>query len=180
MNCGWRFWSMCTMTQSGIGHKGTGTLSPIFLIAMVLLVVAVGCGRDTVQVMPEPEQPQVRYELAWVDPQIVMGDTLFTLIRAARVDSFVVTGPDTAAGAESTPLVFEVTPPGCFVAVNLVDAAGRVYLPLLARNLGPGHYKLSLNRRRLTPPAGGASPVMMRALVCGREKTVVLNPFVGR
>ena len=155
-----------------------GTLVRLLLAAIVLSVIAVGCGRDKVKVLPEAEEPQVRYELAWVDPQIVMGDTLFTLIRAARVDSFVVDGPDTSS-AGATQLVFEVDQPSCFVAVNLVDASGRVCLSLLARNFPSGHYKLSLDSRMLTPVPGTGAPVMMSALVCGREKSVLLNPFVG-
>ncbi|MBD3331367.1 hypothetical protein GF356_00835 [candidate division GN15 bacterium] len=145
----------------------------------LLMAIFAGCGRDKVQVLPEAEEPQVRYELAWIDPQIVMGDTLFTLIRAARVDSFVVEGPDTGS-AGAAQLVFQVEQPSCFVAVNLVDASGDVYLPVLARNLPSGFYKLSLDGTMLTPVPGIGAPVLMRALVCGREESVLLNPFVGR
>jgi hypothetical protein len=121
-------------------------MKKILLPVLIALTILGSCARRP----PRPvEEQKTYYETAWVDPQIVISDSLFTLIRAMRVDSFPVDTP--VVESVTIPSVsFEVTRGDCPVVVNILDekSAGVVW-PLLVRNLEPGFYKLTLDFSRI-------------------------------
>ena len=113
---------------------------------LILIVILNGCGQRP----PGPPEEQKDYfETAWIDPQIVISDSLFTLIRASRIDSFPTDTP--VIESITIPSVsFEVARADCPVVVNILDekSAGVVW-PLLVKNLDPGFYKLTLDFSRI-------------------------------
>ena len=114
--------------------------------ALILTVLLGGCAQRA----PEPSGEQKDYfETAWIDPQIIISDSLFTLIRASRIDSFPVDTP--VIESITIPSVsFEVARGDCPVVVNILDekSAGVIW-PLLVKNLDPGFYKLTLDFSRI-------------------------------
>ncbi|MBN1211669.1 MAG: hypothetical protein JXA92_03750 [candidate division Zixibacteria bacterium] len=118
------------------------------IVFPVLIIIAVlgGCAKHP----PSPPGEEKDYfETAWVDPQIVISDSLFTLIRASRIDSFPVDTP--VVESITIPSVsFEVVRADCPVVVNILDekSAGVVW-PLLVKYLEPGFYRLTLDFSRI-------------------------------
>ncbi len=116
------------------------------IFAVLILVVVGGCGRPPD--LTRKQEAPVYYEVAWVDPQIIIADSLFTLIRAARIDSFIVEEPVIVSVKEPA-VSFRVTDENCPVTVNILDEkSARVRWPLLVKNLSTGFYKLTLDFSR--------------------------------
>jgi hypothetical protein len=117
----------------------------LFTVSIVIAVFG-GCAKRP----PSPQEEQKDfYETAWIDPQIVITDSLFTLIRASLIDSFPVDTP-VVESITIPSVAFEVTRGDCPVVVNILDekSAGVVW-PLLVKNLEPGFYKLTLDFSRI-------------------------------
>lgn len=120
----------------------------LLLAGVLLLALVAGChgrrGGGTEETMAEP----VIWETTWVDPQLVLTEKMFTMIRSVRLDSFVVKHP-TPVGVGSQSVVWRVTANGCRASVDLVDRRGAIVRPLLVRQLDPGYYKLTLDFSRI-------------------------------
>ena len=68
--------------------------STILIFPLAVLVCSFGCIKRPAVVYDQPEVAQSgHYEKAWIDPQIIFSDTLYTLIRSDRIDSFYVDQP---------------------------------------------------------------------------------------
>lgn len=116
------------------------------ILTVLIVVVVGGCGRPP-DLNLEQETP-VYYEVAWVDPQVIIADSQFTLIRAARIDSFIVAEPVIESVREPA-VSFQVTDENCPVTVNILDEkSARVRWPLLVKHLSSGFYKLTLDFSR--------------------------------
>ena len=121
----------------------------LFLILMLLIILN-GCGSRQGRIAEETQSPQVYYETAWVDPQIIISDSLFTLIRSERIDSFLVDRPQPEAEG-TTSISFDVSERACPVVINILnEKSARVFKPLLVKELPIGYYKLSLNTARVS------------------------------
>ena len=118
-----------------------------YILTFLLITIINGCGQKP-SLTPET-QPGVYYQTAWIDPQVVISDSLFTLFRASRIDSFQVEQPEIESIYEPS-ISFQINLYDCPVVVNILDekSAG-VVLPLLVKNLSPGYYKLSLDFSRM-------------------------------
>ena len=122
------------------------------IIYLSLIVLAAGCHWPGGRSADESSGPG--YEIAWVEPQMILSDSVCTLIRADRIDSF----PSEMAKPRVTPsLIFEVVQPACPVTVTLHDIYGAEVASVLAQRLAPGFYQLTISpafreSRRL--PAG--------------------------
>lgn len=143
-----------------------------FLVGAAILVSPVldGCGKRQTVVFDQPGMPQPGYyEKAWIEPKILVSDSLFTLIKAYVVDSFYVDeAPD--PGQTLAPAVeFSVGEDGCFVTANLVGDQGNLIRPLVAKNLGLGHYKITLNLGRLDPALSSTGVFYLKTDYCGFE-----------
>ena len=121
-------------------------MKKILFAFFIFLSILGGCGKGPT--VP-PEEQKYYFETAWIDPQIIISDSLFTLIRALRIDSFRVDTP-VIESITIPSVTFEVTRADCPVVVNILDekSAGVVW-PLLVRNLAPGFYKLTLDFSRI-------------------------------
>lgn len=134
------------------------------LVMMAAVLIWTGCGGPFRR--GGDDRPSINYEVAWVDPQIIVSDSLYTLIRAERIDSFVVDRPVRAGGPT---VAFEVNTLGCKVAINLHESGGAFLQPILVEQLPPGFYKLTLNPTLYDSELLPGGKYSIRADVCGRE-----------
>ena len=141
----------------------------VVAIAVVagLLVCLIGCGKRQTVVYDQPELPRGgHWETAWVDPQLLLTDTLFTLIRTERIDSFYVDEP-LPLELQPTAIHFQVDATECFVAVSIVDDRGSILKPLIAQTLATGYYKFTLFPHQLDPRLRAATGLFIKAFYCG-------------
>ncbi|HWR82569.1 MAG TPA: hypothetical protein VN285_04645 [Candidatus Deferrimicrobium sp.] len=137
--------------------------------ALVLVILVSGCGtplwkRETV---PQTAAGQPgHYEIAWVNPTIVVSDSLFTLISAERLDSVVVDNRESTGNAAPA-VTFFVAAAQCPVSANLITHSGQTVLPLVEQNLPYGHYKLTLDSRILKPYLSAYPQLYLAADYCG-------------
>ena len=139
---------------------------------LLLALVVFGCGkRQTFDRFGTEISEGGYFETAWIDPQVVISDSLFTLIRAERIDSFYVDRPAYPVSATITSLTFHVDEQSCLTTVNLLNAAGEVIKPLLVRNLRPGYYKLTVDLSRFPQDRYPDTHFYLKADYCGSSVT---------
>lgn len=140
------------------------------LLALMLFTALVGCGRKTSIV---PEQKIIwqdnKYETLWVDPQIVLADSLMTLIRSDRIDSIRADQTTTARPGRPS-IEIRIYEPFCNVSVDLTDSEFRLVHPMLVRNLTRGYYQLTVNLDRFDRLAFGLGDYYLRADYCGQTQ----------
>ena len=145
------------------------------LSALVLTTVLVGCGRKASLV---PEQKVVwqdsPYETLWVEPQIVLADSLMTLIRSDRIDS-VLADPSPSMPQPRTAIEIRIFQPSCNVSVGLFDADLRLVRPLLVRNLTTGFYRLTVNVDRFQKPALPPGSYFLKTDYCGEVQMALVT-----
>ncbi|PWB73806.1 hypothetical protein C3F09_04905 [candidate division GN15 bacterium] len=112
------------------------------LIALVLGSCGRGPGRYGYE-RPRTKEPLV-WQTAWVDPRIVVSDTVLTLFQAGRIDSLQV--EQSRAGKPANGAVeFQIEDISCDVEINLLDTQSRLIRHLMKTSLSAGYYKLTLN-----------------------------------
>jgi len=136
------------------------------ILIISLLSVFSGCGPKRVYNQPSAENPGY-YETAWVDPKVVLEDPWFSLVRSPRVDSFFVASAKDDPSPSTHSIKFEIKNYECLAIVNLVNGRSAVVRPLLAKNLGPGYYKLTLNVGQLTKEKLPTDNYYLKAEYCG-------------
>ena len=137
----------------------------IIVIFCIMAVFIISCVKRSA-VYNQPEIAEGIWEKAWVDPEIIMSDSLFTLIRSDRVDSFYVNNPLSATGIKS--LEFTISDSICFVYVKLENDVQGTITPLLAHKFPAGFYKL-------TPTKKAGEILKLRADICGDKKLVFIK-----
>lgn len=145
------------------------------LFTLVLVTVVVGCGRKASIV---PEQKVVwqddQYEILWVEPQIVLADSLITLIRSDRIDSIRADQTTTARPGRPS-IEIRIEEPFCNVSIGLTDPDFRLVHPMLVRNLTQGYYQLTVNLDRLDRLAFGPGDYYLRADFCGQVQMTAVT-----
>jgi hypothetical protein len=144
---------------------------------LALAVILASCGRGPGNQRAEERPgatPEGTWETAWVDPQIVLSDSLFTLIRSDRVDSFLVTRPSLSE-IPAPSIMFTVTSTTCPVSVNLFSPRDEIVAPLLMQTLKPGHYKLTIDFSRVNYKRYPKGVYRIRVNSCGINKTATAN-----
>ena len=114
------------------------------------------------------------YEIFWVDPQIVVADTLITLFRSERIDSAIVE-PSGMTIDRPAAVELRVMQASCNAMVDLLDANLRLVRPLLLKNLTYGYYRLTLNVDRFREPALPSGRYFLRASFCGRTEMAMFT-----
>ena len=146
---------------------------PMYTCVVLATVVAVlllsGCGgppKTAGEVTGDLSGP--RFETVWVDPQIVVSDTLISLIKAGRVDSVMLEADEVSTRPPAS-IEFAVETIECNVVVNLLDAYGQIVMPLFVRRLPSGYYRLTVHsgaeRGGLLP-----GPYLLEADVCDQKR----------
>jgi hypothetical protein len=116
-----------------------------------------------------------RYEIAWVEPQIVIADSVFTLIRAERIDSFLVEEPTELSADLAPSVMFHITADECITTVNLFSATNELIAPLLVKKLPRGYYKLTVDLGRFPPELYPLSYFLLKAEYCGARVSQVIR-----
>ena len=136
----------------------TISIKHILSFSLLLLLLTISCGKRQTLIYNNPSLQQEigYYEKAWVDPKIRYTDSLITIIKSNRVDSFYVEKEAPKFKNNITSLAFEVKKPHCFTSVLLLNNFGDLLSVLVADELSEGHYKVSLNSTQISymqPPA---------------------------
>jgi len=140
----------------------------VLCFCLLTALTIVGCGgRRIADRFGTEKHRRSNYEIAWVDPQIVISDSLFTLIRAERIDSFYVGRSARKATSITPSIMFQITEAKCITSVNLLSSTGEVIRPLLVRNLSSGYYKLTVELSRFSRETYLDSPLYLKADYCG-------------
>jgi len=147
-------------------------LTPVMLCLVFLLS---GCAR---RVSISEEKPVMQeagpYEIFWVDPQIVVADSLITLIRSERIDSAIVE-PSSMTIHRPAAVGLRIAQPTCNAMVDLLDSNLRLVRPLLMKKLGYGFYRLTLNVDRFREPSLPPGRYFLRAEFCGRTEMAMFS-----
>jgi len=116
------------------------------LFLTVIALLAASCGKGPGRY--GHEQPKSKglmvWQTAWVDPRIVVSDTVLTLFQAGRVDSLQIEQSKAGKGTNGA-VEFQIEELTCDVEINLLDSRARLVRHLLSRTLLEGYYKLTLN-----------------------------------
>jgi hypothetical protein len=175
--CTWRGvdgWQVYTPLQ-GDPIPMTKARITILLGVAVLLLAACWCGCSSPPRIRGTGELSAWYETIWVEPRIVRSDSLFTLIRADRIDSVRIddAGAGIVPGAASVRI--DIAGAACPVVVTVRDGQGYVVWRLLDEEMPTGHYKLSLNLGLIGETTLPAGNYYLRADFCGRS---VVEEFV--
>ncbi len=137
-------------------------------VLALLIMVSAGCVKRPAVIYDRPEASSTGYyEKAWIDPRIILSDSLYTLIRADRVDSFYVDEPLDSQQEVAPAIEFQVREESCFTTVSLLDDRSQMIRLLVARNLAKGFYKVTCNVSRLSPELSSVGVYYLRAEYCG-------------
>jgi hypothetical protein len=159
---------MSKMTRHIFSPRG------LLTVVAILLVVS-GCGRKARIVEEKPVLLETRwYETLWVEPEVIVSDTLITLIRSERIDSVRI---DPSAADVNRPAAIElrIGEPVCNVSIGLLDSRLRLVHPLLLRRLPAGFYRLTLNIDRLREPPLPPGTYFVKADYCGRAEMTLFS-----
>ena len=134
-----------------------------------------GCGRKA-GIAPEHKViwQDDKYETLWIDPQIVLADSLLTLIRSDRIDSILADQTSTTRPGRPS-IEIRIYEPFCNVSVGLTDANYRLVHPLLVRNLNRGYYQLTVNVDRFDPPTLPEGQYYLRSEFCDRVQMAAVT-----
>jgi len=147
------------------------------LIGTVIFISLYGCANRKTLVYNQPTVPQNGYyEMAWVDPQIISEDSLYTLISASHIDSFYVANPQQPLKKIPPSLTFTIKEDSCFVAISLLGDNSKVIEPLIVKVLPKGYYKVSINRARINLKSTSYTDYYLKAFYCGHTVIEHVNP----
>ena len=132
-----------------------------------------GCGGAKLYDRPSPISGGY-YEVAWIDPEIILTDTLYTLIRSDRIVSLYNDKPDPYKSLAPT-ISFRISSENCPTSINIFDSRSRLLIPLIVKNLRAGFYKMTFNADRLTDDLARSPSYLLKADFCGQS---VAQPFV--
>lgn len=136
-----------------------------------LALVGLSCGQPRVGEEISP----ANYQIAWVDPEIILTDSLFTLIRSERIDSFLVTEPLDEEDRVSS-IRFEIIQPDCPVIINIESSQfARVVQPVLMKNLNPGYYKFTLHQDRYDPESLPPGTYILQLTHCTAAHSLIFT-----
>ncbi len=140
-------------------------MNKVILVLSFFLALS-GCGPKAVYNQPGTEDSGY-YETAWIDPKVVLEDPWYSLLRSHRVDSFYVASQADNPNPSNRSIKFDIKNYECLAIVNLLNGRAEVVRPLLAKNLGPGYYKMTLNIGQLKKEKLPPDNYYLKAEYCG-------------
>ncbi|HEX2896423.1 MAG TPA: hypothetical protein VHP63_00040 [candidate division Zixibacteria bacterium] len=129
-------------------------------------LILFGCGSKSIYNQPGSENSGY-YETAWIDPKVVLEDPWYTLMKSHRVDSFYVSSDKDNPNPSTKSIKLEIKNYECLAVVNLLDGNSQVVRPLMAKTLGPGYYKLTVNSGQLLKEKLPPGNYYLKAEYCG-------------
>jgi hypothetical protein len=155
-------------------HRQADMKRLTFPILVSLLLTGCGLLRPSRE-ESQPLPPLEYYDMAWIDPVIVMAETEFTLLRADKVDSVLVRATNPSGHASA--IRFRIDQPRCNAAVNIYDSRGQLTRPVLVATLAAGYYKLSLNQAAVFYQELPRGMYYLEATFCGSTATASFSTF---
>lgn len=115
-----------------------------------LLLLFLGCAKRQNVVFDLPIVPtEGYYEIGWVEPEIIVSDSLFTLIRADRIDSIFIEGSPPNIELSDKSITFKIDRQFCNSQFRLINSSGQTLKQLWNRDLTFGYYKVNIKPSRL-------------------------------
>ena len=152
---------------------------PVIFWLGILLVVGIvllsSCTRPPAQTEEKVIPAMKAWETVWVEPTMLISDSLFTLIRSERIDSIVVDTRKVPSRLQMPSIAFHILEPSCFVTINLLGPNQTIQHPLVARRFGKGYYKLTLI---INPALAGPLETdswYLQATYCDKTKLVPIQ-----
>jgi hypothetical protein len=143
------------------------SIRPAILLVLVILILISGCTKRQAIEFDLPTVPtEGYYEIAWVEPEIVVSDSLFTLIRAERIDSIFVEGTHPDIELTDRSITFKINRQFCNSKFSLVNSTGQKLIELWNRDLTFGYYKVNINPSRIDRKLFDKIEVLFRVDFC--------------
>ncbi|MGH8015900.1 MAG: hypothetical protein ACREBV_06890 [Candidatus Zixiibacteriota bacterium] len=137
------------------------------LLFSTIAITIFGCGPKKVYNQPGTEASGY-FETAWIDPKVVLDDPWYTLLRSNRIDSFYVDSPPDNSNASNRSIKLVIKSYECLAIVNMINGRSEIVRPLLAKNLGPGYYKFTVNAGQLSNEQLPPGNYFLKAEYCGQ------------
>ena len=139
----------------------------------LVLISLISCGkRQTTTVFDQPENPgAVNYEKVWVNPSIVASDTLFTLVKAERLDSILVENIDGTISERGDVISFSfhIDLASCKTNIYLTDSYNQEVMRLYQADLPTGYYRFNCDRSRINIEGLQYSDLFVKITYCARS-----------
>ena len=145
------------------------------IILLIILLLIVSCGKRQTVLYDQPEVVSENfYETVWVNPTMVYSDSLYSLIKAKRLDSILVdkTGE---VSKEINSVTFFIPMANCFTKINMINSKGDNIYPLFADDLSMGYYKLTYNSIRIDSSLYNDTDLLIKINYCAKSVMHNLN-----
>lgn len=142
----------------------------LYLIFITTVVIISSCSNKPKYVYDQPEKPRTsNFETVWVNPEMIYSDSLYSLLRAERIDSIFVEKTVDKDAVNS--LAFHIPFASCYSNINLIDSRGDLVYPLFADNLIMGYYKLTYDFLRMDSSLAKSSGLYIKVSYCAKSIT---------
>jgi hypothetical protein len=120
------------------------------IILVIVNLLTFGCTKRQTVIFDLPTVPtDGYYEVAWIEPEIIVSDSLFTLIRAERIDSIFIEGTPSNSELSDKSITFRIDRQFCNSQFSLINSTGQKLKELWNRDLTFGYYKLNIKPSRI-------------------------------
>ena len=140
----------------------------VLALWLLLVVTLSGCGGGKQIRFGEQTDRSELFDVVWVEPRIVLSDSLITLLRSERVDTLQADSR-TSSQSPAASIDFEVSKYACDVDIDLLDERQNILRPLLVQNLAPGFYRLTFQPERLQEPSLPLGEYFLQVRYCGNR-----------
>lgn len=145
-----------------------------FYIVIIIAILFAGCGKKPVIIYNNPEMPKTaQFETVWVNPVMIYSDSLYSLIKAERLDSIYIENSNNRMKEKS--VKFFIPMSSCFTRINLINAGGDLLYPLFSAQLTMGYYKLTYNSNRIDTSIYKMQDVFIKITYCAKMVTQKLE-----
>ena len=145
------------------------------IFVLITMVLVVSCGKRQTVLYDQPETSfENFYETVWVNPTMVYSDSLYSLIKAERLDSILV-GKADEVSREINSVTFFIPMANCFTKINMINSRGDNIYPLFVDDLSMGYYKLTYNSIRIDSSLYNDTDLLIKINYCAKSVMHKLN-----
>lgn len=142
------------------------------LLLIIISILMIGCGKKPSFVFDLPSIPTGGYyETAWIEPEIIISDSLFTLIRAERIDSIFIEGDPPTSELMDRSITFKIDRQFCKSQFSLINSDGMILKQIWNKDLTFGYYKVNIKPSRLDKKLYGDINILFRVDFCQTQLT---------